>query len=503
MLPDLLFVPVAAAYVAILVGLFVYGVSFLWLTWVAIRRGPAGPPAPTPASWPGVTVQLPIYNEMYVAERLIDATARFDYPGELEIQVLDDSTDETVDIAAAAVARWRSKGVHMKHVRRDGRVGFKAGALAHGLSLARGEYVAIFDADFIPPADFLVRAVPVLAADPNLAFVQTRWGHANREFSLLTQLQSLWIDGHMAIEQFGRWRSGQWFNFNGSAGVWRRSALEDAGGWTHDTLTEDLDASYRAFRRGWRAAFVRNIECPAELPVSYGALRRQQHRWARGSFECALKHLSGVWHSPAPKRRKFQATLHLLGYSIHVQMLALALLYPLVLLVASRHPELLTLVGAVGVFNLAAIAPTTLFTAGQQQLGRRWWSAIPMILLLTILGAGLMVNTTGAAIQAIRRRPGTFERTPKFGVGHEKVDWQRLRYQPRLDPIVLGESAVAALCVWTVVQALQAGLWAIAFYAAIFAAGLGFSVAMTVVQSTRGAWAGRAAAQARIAAPGA
>lgn len=502
MLYDLLFWPVAVAYVAILLVLFTYGINFLWLTWVAIRSGPAGPPAPTPARWPAVTVQLPIYNEMYVAERLIDTTSLLDYPGELEIQVLDDSTDDTVDIAAAAVARKRAQGVRIEHVRRGGRLGFKAGALAHGLSLARGEYVAIFDADFIPPADFLTRAVPVLVADPKLAFVQTRWGHANREFSLLTHLQSLWIDGHMAIEQFGRWRSGQWFNFNGSGGVWRREALEDAGGWTPDTLTEDLDVSYRAFLRGWRAAFLRDLECPAELPVSYAALRRQQHRWARGSFECAMKHLANVWRSPVPRRRKLQATLHLLGYSIHVQMLALVLLYPLVLLVASRHPELLTLIGAIGVFNLAAVAPTTLFTAAQQQLGRRWWRAIPMVLLLTVLGAGLMVNTTAAALEAVRRRPGTFERTPKFGLGREKVEWQRLGYQPRLDPIVLGESAVATICVWTAFQAVQAGIWAIAAYAALFALGLGFSVALTLIQSTRGVWAARARERARISAPG-
>ena len=169
----------------------------------------------------------------------------------------------------------------------------------------------------------------MIVADPKLAFVQTRWGHANRDFSLLTRLQSLSIDGHMAIEQFGRSRTGQWFNFNGSAGIWRRQALDDAGGWAHDTLTEDLDVSYRAYLRGWRAAFLRDVECPAELPVSYGALRRQQHRWARGSFECALKHLASVWRSSVPRRRKFQATLHLLSYSIHLQMLALALLYPL------------------------------------------------------------------------------------------------------------------------------------------------------------------------------
>jgi hypothetical protein len=337
----------------------------------------------------------------------------------------------------------------------------------------------------------------VLSADPGLAFVQLRWGHVNRDFSLLTLLQSLSIDGHMVVEQFARWRTGQWFNFNGTAGVWRRAALLDAGGWSHDTLTEDLDISYRAFLRGWRAAFLRDVECPAELPVSWSAYRRQQHRWARGSFECAMKHLPVIWRSPIGLARKAQATLHLLGYSIQLLLLALSLLYPLLLLVSIRQPQVTSLFGGVAVFNLTAIAPAVLFTTAQRQLGRRWWAALPGVFLLTILGAGMMANTARAALQAVHRGPSVFERTPKFGVEREKVEWLRLRYQPRVDRLVWVEAALAGLNVATTVAAIGRGSWAIAFYAALFAAGLLFSVVLTVSQAARGFWIAREPGRAR------
>ena len=488
---DALFVIVAATYVAILVALAAFGLNFLWLTWTAVRGRSEAPPVANPAVWPPATVQLPIFNELYVAERLIDAACRLRYPGSLEIQVLDDSTDETVELVEGVVARWRRSGVDVRHIRRSDRDGFKAGALAHGLELASGDVLAIFDADFIPPADFLVRTVPVLEADSGLAFVQARWGHANRDFSLLTQLQSLSIDGHMIIEQFARWRAGVWFNFNGTAGVWRRSALVDAGGWSSATLTEDLDLSYRAFLRGWRAAFVRDMECPAEIPASFGAYRRQQHRWARGTFECARRHLGAIWRSPVPLSIKVNATAHLLGYGIHLLMLAISLLYPLLLLLSVGHPQVLTVFGAIAVFNLTALAPGALFAIGQQQLGRRWWTALPRVVMLTVLGAGMMANTARAAILAFRRRPGVFERTPKFGLRETPVDWLRLRYQPRVDGLVIVEIGLAVLNATTAVAALTRGYWPIAIYAAIFATGLGASVSMTLGQALRTRWAAR------------
>ncbi|HEV7677544.1 MAG TPA: glycosyltransferase [Candidatus Dormibacteraeota bacterium] len=484
MLTDLLFAPVFLAYAAILVLLFVYGANFVHLTLAALRMHDRRGDAPIPSRWPAVTVQLPIYNEVYVARRLIDAVARMDYPAELlQVQVLDDSTDETVAIVAAAAAEWRARGIDVVQVRRPGRAGFKAGALRHGMQTVRGEFIAIFDADFVPRPDFLRQALPRLVADPGLAFVQARWGHVNRGYSLLTRLQALAIDGHFAIEQAARWSTGKWFNFNGTAGIWRRSAVVDAGGWQNDTLTEDLDLSYRAFRAGWRAEYLPLVEAPAELPVSFSAYRRQQHRWARGSFECAIKHLPAIWASPVPLSRKVAATLHLTGYGIHLLLLALSVLFPILLLESGPHPALFALVGTLGIFNLTSLAPTVLFAAGQRQLGRRWLLQIPAILLLSPFGSGMMVNTGRAAWQALRGRAGEFERTPKFGVRDRGQDWHRLRYQLGVDRIVIGEVALALVNLLTCVVAIQRGYWAIVVYAAIFALGLLSAVAATVRQS--------------------
>jgi cellulose synthase/poly-beta-1,6-N-acetylglucosamine synthase-like glycosyltransferase len=483
---DLLFASVLLVYLLVLLILFAYGANFAYLTWLALRSRTRQPKSGVPSTWPIVTIQLPIYNELYVAERLIDQVARMDYPADrLEIQVLDDSTDETTAIVSGLVGRWRALGVDIQHVRRPGRVGFKAGALAYGLDRARGELIAIFDADFLPRPDFLRRTVPVLLAASDLAFVQARWGHLNRNFSLLTRLQALAIDGHFGVEQAARSGSGLWFNFNGTAGIWRRSALLDAGGWQHDTLTEDLDISYRAFLAGWRAEYLVDLEVPAELPVSYNAFRRQQHRWARGSFECVIKLLPAVWHSGAPLSRKVSATLHLTGYSIHLLLLALSLLYPLLLVMSGPRPDVFALFGIVGLFNLTTFTPTLLFAAGQRQVGRRWTAELPAILLLSVFGAGMMMNTARAAWQAVRGRPASFERTPKFGLNGRRDDWLGLRYQLGIDRIVIVELVLATLNATTVIAALERGSWAIALYAGIFAAGLAWAVALTVGQSLR------------------
>jgi len=484
MLSDVLFVPVVAIYAIVLGALFIYGINFIYLTVVALRTSDRRPPAPEPETWPVVTVQLPIYNEVYVARRLINDVASMDYPaGKLEIQVLDDSTDDTATLVADLVADWRAKGVDIAHVRRSDRDGYKAGALRHGLSLARGELIAIFDADFMPQPDFLREAVPVIVADPRLAFVQARWGHVNRGFSMLTRLQAVAIDGHFGIEQAGRWASGQFFNFNGTAGVWRRSALIDAGGWQADTLTEDLDLSYRAFLAGWRASYLRRLEAPAELPVSFSAYRRQQHRWARGSLECAMKHLPAIWQSDVPLSRKVAATLHLTGYVIHLLLLMLCLLYPLLLIVSGPRPDLFALLSVFGIFNLTTLAPAFLFAVGQRQLGRGWIRHIPTILLLMVFGCGMMVNTGRAAWQTFVGEPAPFERTPKFGVRDRREDWHRLRYQLGMDRIVYVELALAALNALTCVLAIHRGYWAIAIYAVIFGAGLAAAAGTTVRQT--------------------
>lgn len=491
-MPEWLLAPVVILYLGVVGLLFAYGVNFFYLTYLAWHHRHVALAAPALDQWPRVTVQLPIYNELYVAERLINAAAQLDYSRALlEIQVLDDSTDETAALVRAAVARWRAQGVNIVHLPRDERVGFKAGALAEGLARAQGDFIAIFDADFIPPADYLKRTLPHFH-EARTAFVQTRWGHVNREYSFLTFLQSLAIDAHFMVEQFARSRAGYWFNFNGTAGVWRRAALVDAGGWRADTLTEDLDLSYRAFLRGWRALYLREVEAPAELPASFGAYRRQQHRWARGSFECALKLMPTIWRMPIPRRQKLQATLHLTGYGVHLLLCALTLLYPLLLTVPLYHPSpLFSLFGFAFVFNATAFAPTLFFTLAQQQLGRRWWLLMPVMLFITALGAGMMLNTTRAALQIVYRRNAAFERTPKFGLAHKRESWLSRRYQLQLDFIVVWEFAFALLNLGTVLLALRLGNWIIAFYALLFCCGLLFTSGMTVAQAMAVRWSRR------------
>ncbi len=480
---DLLLIPIAVIYLAVVGALFVFGVNFFFLTFLALRNRNRRLDAPPLDALPRVTVQLPIYNELYVAERLIDAVAQLDYPAALlEIQVLDDSTDETIEVIRGAVERWRARGIRIEQVRRANRIGFKAGALANGLAHAHGEFLAIFDADFVPPSDFLKRTLPQFG-NPRVAFVQTRWGHVNRDYSFFTFLQALAIDAHFMVEQFARSQSGFWFNFNGTAGIWRRAALQDAGGWTSDTLTEDLDLSYRAFLRGWQAVYLGAVEVPAELPVSFSAYRRQQHRWARGSFECARKLLPRVWRAPIPLAQKIEATLHLTGYGVHLLLAVLVLLYPLVLVLSQRYPSVVSLFGIALLFNVTTFAPTVFFVVAQQQLGRAWWRMLPAILFITILGTGMMLNSVRAALEISLKPNGIFERTPKFGIAQNKQDWLRRRYQLRLDPVVLFEIAFALFNIGTALLATRAGNWVIAGYALLFCLGLLFTSGMTIAQA--------------------
>ena len=480
---DLLFIPVAILYLLVVGALFIYGVNFFYLTYVSLRRSPEDHSLTALGDLPRVTVQLPVYNEMYVANRLISSAANLDYPAQrLEIQVLDDSTDETRTLISRKVAALKRQGINIHHIHRQNRTGYKAGALGNGLKTAQGEFIAIFDADFIPSSDFLHCTLPCFS-DPDIAFVQTRWGHTNRDYSLITLLQSLAIDAHFMVEQYARSRAGLWFNFNGTAGIWRKSAMLDAGGWKADTLTEDLDLSYRAFFRGWKARYLRDVEVPAELPVSFNAYRRQQNRWARGSLECALKFIPRVWNSPLPVRQKLQATLHLTGYCVHILLAALVFLYPLVLMVSQHYPTIVSLFGIAFFFNFTAFAPTIFFIVAERQLGRRFWSNLPQILFVSFLGAGMMVNTLRAAASIPLKKGGAFERTPKFGILPRRQSWTAHRYQLKLDSIVFPELAFALINAATVVFALKLHNWMIAIYAGIFFSGLLFTSGVTILQS--------------------
>ena len=483
-----LFIPAAVVYLLVLSGLFLYGLNFYYLAWHAWKQRAAFTPPPSPiemSARPIVTVQLPIYNEWYVAERLIEAAASLDYPRDLlEIQVLDDSIDDTVMLVAKTVRRLQAQGFNIHHLHRQDRRGFKAGALGEGLKSAKGEFIAIFDADFLPAPDFLKRILPHFDGD-RVAFVQARWGHLNPRYSLLTFLQSLSIDAHFAVEQLARSRLNLWFNFNGTAGVWRKSAIIDSGGWKAETLTEDLDLSYRAFLRGWTARFAGDIEVQAELPVSFAAYRRQQHRWARGSFECAIHYVPIIWKSDVPFSRKIQSSLHLTGYAIHLMMLLMCVLYPVLLIISSRYTGLLQLFGIGYLFNITAFAPTVYFAVAQSILGKRWVHIIPSILLTMVLGAGMMLNTLRAALQVWLGGYSAFERTPKYGITQRKQKWDTRRYFVKVDMLILLELALAVFNFWTVWLGWQNSNWLIMIYALIFASGLLFSSGFTIMQTIR------------------
>ena len=367
-------------------------------------------------SLPKVSIQLPVFNERYVVERLVESVCRIDYPRHLlEIQVLDDSTDETSAIARASVERNRQRGHNVLYLRRDNRNGFKAGALEHGLKLATGEFIAVFDADFVPAPDFLRRTIPFFA-DRQVGMVQVRWGHLNREFSILTQAQSIFLDGHFIIEHTARNRSGCFFNFNGTAGIWRRSTIDDAGGWQHDTLTEDLDLSYRAQLRGWQFIFLPEVISPAEVPVDMNAFKSQQHRWAKGSIQTAKKLLPTILRSKLPFAVKREAFFHLTNNVAYLLMVLLSVLMPISMVVRFKHGLYETLFLDLPFCITATASVCFFYVACQREQGLSWWGRVKYLPFLMGLGIGLAVNNAKAVVEALLNQQSGFTRTPKIGV---------------------------------------------------------------------------------------
>ncbi len=367
-------------------------------------------------SLPGVTVQLPIFNEYHVVERLIGAVGRLDYPRDrLQIQVLDDSTDETQIRARAAVERLQESGIDIEYVHRDNRQGFKAGALENGLKSARHEFIFILDADFVTPADVLRRAIDHFT-DPGIGMVQMRWGHINRHDSLLTRIQSIFLDGHLVIEHTARSRSGRFFNFNGTAGIWRRQAIDDAGGWEHDTLTEDLDLSFRSQLAGWRFRYLPEIEVPAELPVEINAFKSQQHRWTKGAVQTAKKILPRIWRAPLPLKVKIEATFHLTANSCHLAILAMAILMLPVLSIRELIPwEQRFFIIDLPLFSMATMAVSGFYLASQRALYEDWTTSIKYLPLLMAVGISLCVNNARAVVEGLIGYQTGFHRTPKYG----------------------------------------------------------------------------------------
>ena len=447
-------------YYLVLGILFVYGVHRLLLVALYYRtRARLERSGPPPTHWPLVTVQLPLFNEMYVACRLIDAVCRFDYPPDkLEIQVLDDSTDETRHLVADRVAHYRDLGFDIHHIHRRVRAGFKAGALEAGVERARGELLAVFDADFVPQPGFLRQTVPCFQ-DSEVGMVQARWEHINRTYSLLTRIQAIFLDGHFAIEHAARNGSGRFFNFNGTAGVWRRQAIVDAGGWHHDTLTEDLDLSYRAQLAGWRFLFRPQVAAPAELPVDINAFKGQQFRWAKGSAQTAKKLLWTILRSPIPVGVKLEAFIHLTNNMAYLLMLVLSVVvFPAMYLRRGTDPRILLYLD-LPLFLGATGSVILFYILSQRAVNPNWWREIRFIPALMGLGIGLSVNNARAVVSGLIHRGGVFERTPKYRIEETYDDWRSKRYRAATNLSVEVERALAVYFSGCFVLAWQLEMW--------------------------------------------
>ncbi len=403
--------------------------------------------------WPDVVTQLPIYNEANVAARVIRAAAAMDYPGCHTVQVLDDSDDKTREVVDAVAAELRVAGTVVEIVRRATRTGYKAGALAYGMEQCGAPFMAVFDADFVPPRDFLLRTVPVFSADASAGFVQGRWTFLNERDSMLTRAQGIGLDSHFAIEQSARSSHPAMFmNFNGTAGIWRRSAIEDAGGWSAATLTEDLDLSYRVQLAGWRGHYVNDLPVPGELPPTFAAYKSQQFRWAKGSMQTAVRLLPSIYRSDLPWIGKIEAFFHLTHYAVHPLLLLVVILAPLLAFAGGG----VALPGIVGwILLLAAFAPTFFYAAGQALLHRDWPLRLLRLPALTLAGMGLAAANARAIIEALIGHRSAFIRTPKRG-DHESLQYQVKFPVPPVFEFALGLYALVG--VWFAWQAGHAGI---------------------------------------------
>jgi len=476
------------AYFFILTILAVYGSHRYFLVYLHKKYRDHSDPAPvgTLEQLPKVTIQLPIYNEMYVVDRLVQAVCRIDYPRDLlEIQVLDDSTDETQEIARLVVQRYANLGFDISYLHRGNRTGFKAGALEAGMRRASGEFIAIFDADFIPTRDFLQRCLPHFA-DSRVAVVQARWGHINEGYSVLTKVQAIMLDGHFILEHGPRFLSGRFWNFNGTAGMWRRRAIIEAGGWQHDTLTEDMDLSYRAQMRGWRFVYLRNLVQPAEVPVEMNAFKSQQHRWAKGATQVCRKILPQILGSNLPLPIKVEAFFHLTGNFTFLLMVALSLLMFPAMVIRYNMGWYEMLLIDVPLFLAATWGVCNFYIVSQREIHDDWVARMKYLPVLMSIGIGLSVNNARAVVEALLDRESEFTRTPKYGIEQQSDEWVSKKYRQSVLLQPLLELALGLYFTATVFYALANGIYGTVPFLVMFQFGFLYTGLMSVVQQYAG-----------------
>jgi cellulose synthase/poly-beta-1,6-N-acetylglucosamine synthase-like glycosyltransferase len=478
---------ILVSYFFVLSILAVYGWHRYYLVYLYMRHRESQPVAPSSLDpLPVVTVQLPIYNEMYVADRLIDAVCLLDYPRELlEIQVLDDSTDETREIAELAVRRHAGQGLDIKYFHREDRTGYKAGALEAGLKVARGEFIAIFDADFLPSPDFLHRLLPHFGGN-RVGMVQARWGHINQDYSLLTKIQSILLDGHFVLEHGARNRAGVFFNFNGTAGIWRRDVIHDAGGWQHDTLTEDLDLSYRAQLRGWKFVFVPDVVSPAEVPVEMNAFKSQQHRWAKGSIQTCLKLLPQILQADLPFRVKVEAFFHLTANFNYLLMSVLSILIFPSMVIRYNMGWYEMLLIDVPLFFAATMSVCNFYVVCQREIHKDWVSRLRYMPFLMSIGIGLSVNNTKAVLEALFDKKTEFARTPKYHIEGNSDEWMNKKYRQSVTVQPLVEMALGFYFTATVFYALANGIYGTLPFLVLFQIGFLYTGLLSIAQQFAG-----------------
>ncbi len=477
---------VVSIYFGILAILSFYGLHRYMMVFLYKKHhNKAAAPQSRFEELPRVTIQLPAYNEMYVMERIIDAVCAFDYPRDkMDIQVLDDSTDETQRIAQNAVERWSNLGLDIHYIHRDDRTGFKAGALENGLRTAKGEFVAIFDADFVPEPDFLQKSIHYFT-DPKVGMVQGRWEHLNREYSFLTRTQAIFLDGHFMLESYTRFLSGRFFNFNGTAGILRRKTIEEAGGWEHDTLTEDLDLSYRAQIKGWKFVFLPHLTCPAELPVEINSFKTQQCRWAKGAMQTCKKVLGRVLRGNFEAGEKLEAWYHLTGNISYPLMVLLSIvLFPAMIVRYNQGWfELMTI--DLPLFILSFSSVSAFYITSQKALHKDWLKRILYLPGLMAVGIGMTIPGTKAVLEGAFGFKTPFVRTPKFSVEGNKGEWMSKKYRCDINLLTIVEIIFGLYFAFVTFYAWSIGIYGVIPFLLLFMCGYLYTGLWALAQSVK------------------